>query len=103
MRVLSGVWARVGAFNTSYTEGLVVVDEGASVLTNKAFYFFGQHQSLEIMLGDIVSVETVTNGEADGLVICKRNQSARNQFFATNGNGWFVDRAVKFLVSMSHK
>lgn len=94
MRVMSGVYYRVGAFKGHSIERTerVHVDDGLLVVTDKNIYFAGPKKSLRIPYSKIVSFEPFT----DGIGLHRDAATAKPQIFVT-GDGWFCYNLVANL------
>ncbi len=87
LRIMSGVYYRVGAFkgkSIEHTER-VRVDDGWLVVTDQNIYFAGQRKSLRVPYSKIISFEPFN----DGIGIMRDAQTAMLQIFVT-GDGWFT-------------
>lgn len=94
VRVMKGVYYRVGAFKGSpvYSTERVVVDQGTVYITNKHLYFAGPAKSLRVPYAKIVSFLPFD----DGVGVVRDAQSAKPQIFKT-GDGWFTYNLVTNL------
>lgn len=97
VRVLKGVYYRVGAFKGHVVENTerVHVDTGWVVITSKNIYFAGSQKSLRIPYNKIVSFEPFS----DGLGVMRDTTTAKPQIFVT-GDGWFSYNLVTNLSQM---
>lgn len=94
LRVMKGVYYRVGAFKghpVEYTER-VHIDTGVVVTTNKHIYFTGPHKSIRLPYLKIVSFEPFS----DGIGVMRDAATAKPQIFVT-GDGWFIYNLVTNL------
>jgi hypothetical protein len=94
VRVMSGVYYRVGAFKghaEEHTER-VLVDTGLVVVTDRNIYFAGPKKSLRIPYAKIVSFERFSNGVG----LMRDAATAKAQIFVT-GDGWFTYNLVTNL------
>lgn len=91
VRVMKGVYYRVGAFKGEAVESTerVHVDSGLVVVTNKNIYFAGPRKSLRVPYQKIVSFEPFS----DGVGIMRDATTAKPQIFVT-GDGWFTYNLV---------
>ena len=97
LRVMKGVYYRVGAFKghaVEHTER-VHVDTGMVVVTNRNLYFAGSRKSVRIPYGKIVSFEPFS----DGIGLMRDAATAKPQLFVT-GDGWFTYNFVANLSRM---
>lgn len=94
IRVMKGVYYRVGAFNGEAIKSTerVHVDTGLVVVTNKNIHFAGPQKSLRIPYPKIVSFEPYS----DGFGIMRDTTTAKPQLFVT-GDGWFTYNLVTNL------
>lgn len=94
VRVMNGVYYRVGAFGGHAVESTerVHVDTGWFVVTDKNIYFAGPQKSLRIPYGKIVSFEAFS----DGIGVMRDSTTAKPQIFVT-GDGWFTYNLVANL------
>jgi len=97
VRVMKGVYYRVGAFNGQPVERTerVHVDTGWVVLTNKHVYFAGPAKSLRIPYSKVVSFLPFS----DGVGIIRDATNAKPQIFVT-GDGWFSYNLVTNLAQL---
>jgi hypothetical protein len=98
VRIMKGVYYRVGAFKGHPTESTerVLVDTGIVAITNKHIYFAGPVKALRVPYAKIVSFEPFTNGVG----IIRDASSAKPQIFVT-GDGWFTYNLVANLAHLS--
>lgn len=94
VRVMKGVYYRVGAFKGQAVESTerVHVDTGWVVITSKNIYFAGSRKSLRLPYAKIVSFEPFS----DGLGVMRDATTAKPQIFVT-GDGWFSYNLVTNL------
>ena len=94
VKVMKGVYYRVGAFNGSpvYSTERVLVDRGVVYMTNNNIYFSGPSKSLRMPYSKIVSFEPFE----DGIGIMRDAQTAKAQIFKT-GDGWFAYNLITNL------
>ena len=87
VRVLSGVYVRLGAFKGEplISTHRTHVDSGMLVVGTQNLYFVGPKKSLRVPFGKIVNFTRLS----DGIGIHRDAASAKPQFFQT-GDGWFV-------------
>jgi len=94
VRVMKGVYYRVGAFkgqSVEHTER-VHIDTGWVVVTNKNIYFAGPKKSVRLPYAKIVSFEPFS----DGIGVMRDTATAKPQIFVT-GDGWFTYNLVTNL------
>ena len=98
MRVMKGIYYRVGAFKGETIERTdrVSVDTGLLVVTTKNIYFVGQKKSLRLPYGKIVSFQPFSNG----LGVIRDLQTAKPQIFITN-DGQFTYNLVTNLAQQA--
>lgn len=91
VRVMKGVYYRVGAFKGEAVEHTerIHVDTGWLVVTNKNLYFAGPRKALRLPYTKIVSFEPFS----DGIGVMKDTATAKPQVFVT-GDGWFTYNLV---------
>lgn len=97
VRVVSGVYYRVGAFkgqSVEHTER-VHIDDGWLIVTDKHVYFAGPKKSLRIPYSKIVSFDPFS----DGIGLHRDAQTAKPQIFVT-GDGWF---AYNLIVNLAKR
>lgn len=96
VRIMSGVYYRVGAFKGHAVERTerVHIDDGWLVVTDKNIYFAGPRKSLRIPYSKIVSFEPFS----DGIGLHRDAATAKPQVFVT-GDGWFTYNLVSNLAS----
>lgn len=94
IRVMKGVYYRVGAFKGQAVEHTerVHIDTGWVVVTNKNIYFAGPQKSVRLPYTKIVSFEPFS----DGIGIMRDTATAKSQIFVT-GDGWFTYNLVTNL------
>ena len=94
IRVMKGVYYRVGAFKGQAVEHTerIHVDTGWVVVTNKNIYFAGPRKSLRLPYTKIVSFEPFS----DGIGVMRDTATAMPQIFVT-GDGWFTYNLVTNL------
>jgi hypothetical protein len=99
IRVMSGLYYRVGAFKGSpvYSTERVLVDKGYVYITNKHIYFSGPSKSLRVPYNKIVSFLPFD----DGIGIVRDAQTAKPQIFKT-GDGWFTYNLLVNLAQMGN-
>lgn len=87
VRVVSGVYARLGAFKGKpvYSTDRVEVGQGMLVVTTKHLYFVSPVHSMRIPFRKIVSFDQFS----DAIGLMRDAASAKPQFFVT-GDGWFT-------------
>ncbi|GMW03993.1 MAG: hypothetical protein AMXMBFR84_51270 [Candidatus Hydrogenedentota bacterium] len=97
IRVMKGVYYRVGAFKGQAVEHTerVHIDTGWVVVTNKNIYFAGPRKSVRLPYAKIVSFEPFS----DGIGIMRDTATAKPQIFVT-GDGWFTYNLVTNLSQM---
>ena len=94
VRVMKGVYYRVGAFkgqSVEHTER-VHIDTGWVVVTTKNIYFAGPKKSIRLPYAKIVSFEPFS----DGIGVMRDAATAKAQIFVT-GDGWFTYNLVTNL------
>jgi hypothetical protein len=94
VRVLKGVYYRVGAFKghaVEHTER-VHVDTGWVVVTSKNIYFAGSRKSVRLPYAKIVSFQPFS----DGIGIMRDTATAKPLMFIT-GDGWFTYNLITNL------
>jgi hypothetical protein len=94
VRVMKGVYYRVGAFkgqSVEHTER-IHIDTGWVVVTNKNIYFAGPQKSVRLPYAKIVSFEPFS----DGIGVMRDTATAKPQIFVT-GDGWFTYNLVTNL------
>jgi hypothetical protein len=94
MRVMKGVYYRVGAFKGQAVDTTVttLMDTGFLGITTKHIYFAGPAKSFRIPYSKIVSFRPYSNGFG----ITRDAASAKPQSFVT-GDGWFIYNVVTNL------
>lgn len=94
VRVVSGVYVRLGAFKAKpvFSTERVEVATGSLCVTDRSLYFRSPAHSMRIPFGKIVSFEQFS----DGLGLMRDAASAKPQFFM-NGDGWFLYNLVTNL------
>ena len=94
VRVMKGVYYRVGAFKGQAVEHTerVHIDTGWVVVTNKNIYFAGPQKSVRLPYAKIVSFEPFS----DGIGVMRDTATAKPQIFVT-GDGWFTYNLVTNL------
>lgn len=94
VRVMRGVYARVGAFEGMpvYNTERVEVATGTLYVTDRNLYFYSSSHSTRIPYRKIVSFEKFS----DVLGIMRDAASAKPQFFV-NGDGWLLYNLVSSL------
>jgi hypothetical protein len=94
LRVMKGVYYRVGAFRGHSVEHIetVQIDTGCVVITDKNIYFAGPRKSLRLPYAKIVSFESFSNG----IGLSRDAANAKAQFLLT-GDGWFTYNLVMNL------
>lgn len=94
VRVMKGVYYRVGAFKGQAVEHTerVHIDTGWVVVTNKNIYFAGPRKSVRLPYAKIVSFEPFS----DGIGVMRDTATAKAQIFVT-GDGWFTYNLVTNL------
>ena len=87
LRIMSGVYYRVGAFKSRPIETTETrhLDTGWLIITDRNLYFAGQLKTQRIPYGKIVAFDPYT----DGFGIMRDAQTAKPQLFI-NGDGWFA-------------
>ena len=100
VRVMKGVYYRVGAFKGSTVASTerVHVDSGTVVITDKNIYFSGSSKSLRIPYDKIVSFLPFD----DGVGVIRDTQTAKPQIFST-GAGWFTYNLVTNLAQFYNR
>lgn len=100
VRVMKGVYYRVGAFKGTMVESTdrVLVDKGLLVLTDKHIYFAGPSKSLRIPYAKVVSFLPFE----DGFGVIRDNQTAKPQIF-NNSDGWFSYNLATNLAQFYNK
>ncbi len=91
LRVMKGVYYRVGAFRGDpvQTTALVHVDTGLLVVTNKHLTFIGPQKSVRLKHEKIISCIPYS----DGIGICRDAATAKPQIFVTD-DGWFTYNVI---------
>lgn len=86
IRVMKGVYYRVGAFKAQPVETTerTHIDTGWVAITNRHVYFSGSRKSIRIPYTKIVSFEPFSNGFG----VMRDTATAKPQIFIT-GDGWF--------------
>ena len=94
VRVMKGVYYRVGAFKGQSVEQTerVHIDTGWVVITTKNIYFAGPKKSIRLPYAKIVSFEPFS----DGIGVMRDAATAKAQIFVT-GDGWFTYNLVTNL------
>lgn len=94
VRVLKGVYYRVGAFKGHAVENTerVHVDTGMVIVTTKNIYFAGPQKSVRLPYSKIISFEPYS----DGIGVMRDAATAKPQIFVT-GDGWFTYNLVTNL------
>lgn len=94
IRVLKGVYYRVGAFKGQAVEQTerIHVDSGWVVATDKNIYFAGPRRSIRLPYAKIVSFEPFS----DGIGVMRDSATAKPQVFVT-GDGWFAYNLITNL------
>lgn len=94
LRVMSGVYYRVGQFKgkTVETTQRQKVDTGSLVVTNKHLYFVGPATSKKIPYSKIVSFEQFS----DGIGLMRDAATAKPQIFVVD-DGWFAYNLITNL------
>lgn len=94
VRVVSGVYVRLGAFKAKpvFSTERVEVAVGSLCVTDRGLYFRSPAHSMRIPFAKIVSFEKFS----DGLGLMRDAASAKPQFFI-NGDGWFLYNLVTNL------
>lgn len=94
IRVMKGVYYRVGAFKGQVVEHTerIHIDTGWVVVTNKNIYFAGPRKSVRLPYTKIVSFEPFSNG----IGVMRDAATAKPQIFVT-GDGWFTYNLVTNL------
>lgn len=94
IRVMSGLYYRVGAFKAKpvYTTDRKRIDGGFLVATNKNLFFVGKRTSKKIPYSKIVSFEQFS----DGIGLMRDAATAKPQVFVT-GDGWFANNLITNL------
>lgn len=97
LRVMKGVYYRVGAFKGHAVESTerVHIDTGWVVVTNKNLYFAGPKKSVRVPYTKIVSFEPFSNG----IGVMRDATTAKPQIFVT-GDGWFVYNLITNLAKL---
>lgn len=87
VRIMSGVYYRVGSFKSQPVEKTEHrhIDTGWMIFTDKNFYFVGQAKSQRIPYSKIISIDPYS----DGIGIMRDAASAKPQLFINN-DGWFA-------------
>lgn len=98
MRVMKGVYYRVGSFKGHPVEHIerVRVDRGLLVVTNRNIYFAGSVKSTRVPYAKIITFESYSNG----IGLMRDAANAKAQIFVT-GDGWFTYNLVANLAQMS--
>lgn len=96
VRVMKGVYYRVGAFKGQAVErtSRELIDSGVFVLTNRGLYFTGAQKTFRIPFSKIVSFKPYS----DGIGIVRDGANAKQQIFVT-GDGWF---AYNLATNLAH-
>lgn len=94
LRIMSGVYYRVGAFKGHAVEHTqrVHIDDGWLIITDQNIYFSGPRKSLRIPYSKVVSFEPFS----DGIGLHRDAATAKPQVFVT-GDGWFTYNLVANL------
>lgn len=94
VRVMRGVYARLGAFEGEpvYNTERVEVATGILFVTDRNLYFYSSNHSIRIPFRKIVSFEKFSNG----LGIIRDAATAKPQIFV-NDDGWFLYNLVTTL------
>jgi hypothetical protein len=97
IRVMKGVYYRVGAFKGQAAEHTerIHIDNGLVVVTNKNIYFAGPRKSVRLPYTKIVSFEPFS----DGIGVMRDAENAKAQIFVT-GDGWFTYNLVTNLAKL---
>lgn len=97
LRVMSGVYYRVGQFKgkTVETTQRQRVDTGSLVVTDKHLYFVGPATSKKIPYSKIVSFEQFSNG----IGLMRDAATAKPQIFVVD-DGWFVYNLITNLARL---
>ncbi|MBM3327840.1 MAG: hypothetical protein FJY65_12880, partial [Calditrichaeota bacterium] len=97
VRIMKGVYYRVGAFKGHYVEQTerVHIDTGNFYITNKHIYFTGNSKSFRIPYSKIVSFEPYS----DAIGLIRDATTAKPQIFIT-GDGWFAYNMVTNLAQL---
>lgn len=97
LRVMKGVYYRVGAFKGHAVERTerIRIDTGWVVATNKHIYFAGPSKSLRVPYSKVISFLPFS----DGFGILRDAATAKPQIFVT-GDGWFSYNLVTNLAQL---
>lgn len=97
LRVMSGVYYRLGAFKgrSVYSTKRELVDTGSLVVTNKHLYFVGPATSKKIPYSKVVSFEQFS----DGIGLMRDASTAKPQVFVV-GDGWFAYNLITNLARL---
>lgn len=96
LRIMKGVYYRVGAFKGERTVSTErkFVDSGWVFITDRNLYFAGDNKSLRVPYAKIVSFQPFS----DGIGFIRDAATAKPQIFRT-GDGWFAYNLVTNLAS----
>lgn len=94
LRVMKGVYYRVGAFKSESVETTERkhIDTGWLILTDKNLYFASGTKSMRIPYAKVVAFDPFS----DGIGVMRDAQTAKPQLFIT-GDGWFAYNLVNNL------
>jgi len=98
LRVMKGVYYRVGAFkaNPVVTTETRLTDSGPLGVTTKHLYFHGSSKIFRVPYAKVVSFTPYS----DGIGVVRDAQSAKPQTFET-GDGWFAYNLVVNLAKLA--
>lgn len=98
IRVMSGLYYRVGAFKAKpvYSTSRKKLDAGALVVTDKHLYFVGATTSKKIPYSKIVSFEQFSNG----IGLMRDAATAKPQIFVVD-DGWFAYNLITNLARLA--
>lgn len=87
LRIMKGVYYRVGAFKGQFitNDERISYGNGVLIITNKNIYFHNDKKSFRVPYSKIVSFEPYSNG----ISFMRDLQNAKPQMFINN-NGWFT-------------
>lgn len=97
IRVMSGLYYRVGAFKAKpvYTTSRTKIDDGILVVTDRNLFFVGSKTSKKIPYSKIVSFEQFSNG----IGLMRDAATAKPQIFVVD-DGWFAYNLITNLARL---